>query len=507
MRIVSTPLDTRGGFPLPRPGGFPASLLEAVIPAPGVEPLLERLRAPDVLLVTTGQQPGLFTGPLYTVYKALSAAAVARRLERAWNRPVVPLFWVAGDDHDFEEARSTSVLDISGGLQTLALADRPPDAPLTPMWRLPLGPEVTGLLERLRDTLPETPFRGGTTEWLGRHYRTGATVGQAFGTALAELLAPHGIPCFDPCHRSVKSAMAPYLLDALGRAAELDGALAVRAAELEQAGRPAPVPVGQGATLVFLEGASGRDRLVLDGDGFLLRRSGERLTQAELATLAAREPERLSPNVLLRPVVESALLPTVGYVAGPGELRYLEMCPPLYQRMGVERQEPVARWSGLVVEPRVDRVLGKFGATLDDLLAPGKALEAQVVRSRVPDSLLAAGQRLRDAIAAEYDTILRAAIEVDPTLERPVSGARHHAVTELEGVEKKVQGHLKKREATELAQIARAREAVLPGAKPQERVLNVAGWLGRFGPPFLDDVAAEVDGWYRNTLAGGAPAT
>ncbi|MBS1241562.1 MAG: hypothetical protein H6R40_989, partial [Gemmatimonadetes bacterium] len=479
--------------------------LEAVVRGPGVEPLVERLRDPDVLVVTTGQQPGLFTGPLYTVYKALSAAVLARRLEAAWQRPVMPLFWLAGDDHDFEEARWTSVLDAGGAVATLSLAQRPADAPLVPMSRLRLGQEVDGLLSQLESCLPESPFRRDTMDWLRRSYLPEATVAGAFGGALAELLAPLGVACLDAAHPAVKSAMVPVLLRSLVMAEELDGLLASHAHAMEQRGAPVPVPVGQGASLVFVEGAQGRDRLVLDQGGFGLRRSGTRFTLADLERLAGQEPERLSPNVLLRPVVESAILPTVGYVAGPGELRYLAMCQPLYAGLGVPKQPPVPRWSGLVVEPRVDRVLAKFGAPLEELLQLDHALEARVVRSQVPEALLEASGRLRDAVETEYRIILGAALEVDPTLERPVTGARQHALTELDAVEKKVQGHLKKREATELAQIARAREAVLPGGKPQERVLGIPGWLARVGPSFLADVAAQADAWYASALAGDGP--
>jgi bacillithiol biosynthesis cysteine-adding enzyme BshC len=505
MRIVSTPLDSPSPALQPRPGGMAAAMLEAVVRAPGTEPLIERLGDPTVLVVTTGQQPGLFTGPLYTVYKALSAAALARRLESAWRRPVVPLFWLAADDHDFEEARSASVLDTGGTVTTLSLPERPPDAPMLPMSRLPLGPEVEGLLAQLETCLPESPFRGETIAWLRRSYVPDATVGQAFGAAMAELLAPLGIACLDASHRAVKAAMAPLLLRSLVLAEELDGLLASHAGVLERQGAPVPVPVGQGASLVFVEGPQGRDRLVIEPDGFGLRRSGTRYSVADLERIAAQEVDRLSPNVLLRPVAESAILPTVGYVAGPGELRYLAMCQPLYDRLEVPRQAPVPRWSGLVVEPRVDRVLAKFDAPLEELVQAGQALESRVVRSQMPGAMLEAGRRLRGVIEEEYQVILDAAVGVDPTLEQPVAKARQHALSEIAAIEKKVQGHLKKREATELAQIARAREAVLPGGQPQERVLTVSSWLARAGPSFLADVAGQVDAWYGSALAGDGP--
>jgi bacillithiol biosynthesis cysteine-adding enzyme BshC len=482
-------------------------LLRAVVDAPGVDLVRERLRDPAALVVTTGQQPGLFTGPLYTVYKALSAAALAQELEQRWKRPVVPLFWNAGDDHDYAEARWASWLDLNGELVTATLPERPADAPLTPLSRLALPPQVRQLLDQLEAGLPAGVERDQTVAWLRRNYAPGRTLAEAQAGALAELLAPFGIACLDSTHPGAKRAMAPFLLEALGRAAELDQALAEQASRLTAAGQAVTVPVGDGATLVFLEDGSGRDRLVLDGGAFVTRRSGARSTLAQLEAVAASEPERLSPNVLLRPVAESVLLPTVAYVAGPGELAYFGQCPPLFERLGVTAQTAVPRWSGLIVEPRVDRVLAKFGAELSELLEPGGALEARVVRSHVPGELVEAVERLRRAIDAEYDVILRGAVAIDPTLERPAGASRHNAHTGLNDLEKKLQGHLRKREATELAQIARARTAVLPAGKPQERVLTVAGWLARYGPDLLQAVKTQAGSWYAGALAARAGAS
>jgi uncharacterized protein YllA (UPF0747 family) len=151
----------------------------------------------------------------------------------------------------------------------------------------------------------------------------------------------------------------------------------------------------------------------------------------------------------------------------------------------------------------VDRVIDKFGATLEELLAPANALEARVIRSQLPGGLVEAAGRLRGAIETEYASLLTAAVGVDPTLERPVGAARQHALSELADLEKKVQGHLKKREATELAQIGRARNAVQPGGKPQERVLAAVSWIARHGPGLLEQVRDEATAWCRSALAGG----
>ncbi|MEP6745504.1 MAG: bacillithiol biosynthesis BshC, partial [Gemmatimonadota bacterium] len=353
LRIVTTPLDTAPEWPAARSGGFDPALLEAIVVAAGVESTVAKLRHPEVVVVTTGQQPALFTGPLYTVHKALSARALASLLEIRWQRPVVPLFWLAGDDHDFAEARTTSWLRADGSLATGSLLPRPAEASQLPMYRTIIGPEIEGLLDALQGDLRPFQHAAPVIDWARRHWGLGRTLGGAYAGALAELLAPLGILCFDPTHRAVKRAMARHLIKAAGLARDLDRDLAARAKELAELGQDGGVVVGDGATLVMVEGKQGRDRLIIENGGYVTRRSGEHYTLQDLQALAAEQPERLSPNVLLRPVIEAALLPTVAYVAGPGELRYWSLTPPIFARMRISPQAAFPRWSGMIVEPGV----------------------------------------------------------------------------------------------------------------------------------------------------------
>jgi bacillithiol synthase len=504
LRFVPTPLDAPLVLPEPRSGGIDPALSEAFLPSAARDAALARLRQPDAVAVTTGQQPGLFTGPLYTVHKALSTAALARVLERHWERPVVPIFWAAGDDHDFAEASQAAWLDGNGMVVTASLAARPPDAPLTPMYQEPLGAAIEETSARLIADLPPSEYREHTIDWLRRHYHSGATVGSAFAGAMAELIAPSGVVCFDSTHPAAKRAAAPHLERALERATEIDRELDRWAEELGATAKTSGVSVGDGAALVMLESKLGRDRLVSDGTGFVTRRSRERFDLVTLRAIAREEPTRLSPNVLLRPVVESALLPTVAYLGGPGELSYLTLTPPVYQVLGVSRQLPLPRWSGLLLEPRVERVLQKFGISLEDLLAPPGALEARLVRSQLPPEAVEALASIRQALQQGYQSIGRSATEIDPTLARSVQGIQQQALAGTHEVEKKLVQHLKRRQETELGQIGRARNAVRPLNKPQERVLTLAPFLARSGPDLIVNLTEEIERWYAATLEGAS---
>ena len=453
------------------------AVVAAALPGPG----RERLAQGDILAVTTGQQPGLFTGPLYTIYKALSAIALARRLEREGGVAVVPVFWVAGDDHDFAEANHTWIVDSQGDLAELRLRERPPEAPLLPLARERCGVEIEATLERLRAATPETEFKAHVLGWLGSAYRPDATLADAFAEALHALLGPHGLVVLRAHDRGAKQTAAPAVLAALS------------------------VTLPDGHTPVLVEARLGRDRLRAEGDGWVTRRSGERFTRAELERIARDTPDRLSPNVLLRPVVEAVLLPTVAYVAGPAELEYLPDAAPLYDVVGggagggggggIARQVPVPRWSGVLVEARVDKFIARHGLRLEDFNGRPGELETRLVRETLPPDTEARFAELRRSIEEQYARLVPVVERVDPTLVRPVESARNGALAATQEIEKKLLASLKRENETLLRQLARAQATLAPRGEPQERVLTLASFLIRYGPGLLDALQQEVARW------------
>jgi len=469
-RVLATPITADVPSHRPRAGvphRVSTEVLEAILPGPG----RDRLAAADVLVVTTGQQPGLFTGPLYTVNKALSAMALAARLERERKVPVVPVFWVAGDDHDFAEGNHCAFLDAAGDAQSLVLRERSADAPQLSLFREPCGEDARRVLEELRTRTPDSEFKGAVLDWLGQAYRPEQNLADAFADALNALLGPRGLAVFRAHAPSAKRAAAPWLLKALG------------------------VTLPDGLSPILVEGRLGRDRLRADGKAFVTRRSGEHFTRADLEDMAKRAPDRLSPNVLLRPAVEAALFPTVAYAAGPGELAYLPDAAPCHAALGITPQTPVPRWSGLLLESKVEKVLERHRITVDDLKPPAGALEGRIARGALPPETLEQLERLRDSVTTGYDALARAAATIDPTLERTVQSARNQALGGTQEIEKKLVASVKRTHETLTGQIAKARAALYPLGAPQERTLTIASFLLRYGPPLLDELAREVARW------------
>jgi len=447
---------------------------------------LARIFQEGAVCVTTGQQPGLLTGPLYTIYKALSAAALASVMQNVLQRPVVPVFWVAGDDHDFAEGNHLHLLTMANTVERVTLRERAQEAPQLPLYVEKLGTDIGHVLEAVARETPETEYKSEIIDWAERHYQPEADMASAFAGALAELLGRHGIVVFDPTHPAAKNVMARWHLHAIEKASEIDSALTDRARELESEGVPIPIGVGDGATTVMIESRLGRDRLVMNEDGFAARRSGECWSLDELREVARSDPQRLSANVLLRPVVEAATIPTLAYVAGPGELNYLPQTDPIYEALGVEPQARIARWGGRMVEARVAKVLDKYGIPADDLNAPEGQLEGRLVRDEMPGDAAVAIERLRSVIDTEYERLAAAASGIDSTLRKPVLSAGHNAVRSVADVEKRIVSQLKKQNDIVVQQLAKARLSLFPFGKPQERILNIVPYLIRYGSPFLD---------------------
>jgi bacillithiol biosynthesis cysteine-adding enzyme BshC len=455
---------------------------------PAARRALERVATERGVVVATGQQPGLFTGPLYTIYKAVTAARYAAELEARLGVPAVASFWVASEDHDWEEANHTYVVNTENRLVRIEIGrgDAPGDGS-PPLFRVRLGPDAEEAVAQLAEATPETEFKADVLDPLRRAYRAGAPAPRAFADALADLAAEWPLCWIDAADPELKRRSVPVLWREWERRRESAEALAAWSAELERAGYPPQVRLDPEATNLFVEGRAGRDRLLWDPNGGTgrLRRSGERWTGAALRDLLETEPERVSPNVLLRPVVEAAVLPTVAYVGGPAEVAYFAQLVPLFALHDLTPPVVVPRASARIVEGRIARVLAKVGLDPDELRAGADAVLRRRVREEMPPAVSRALADLRAGAARGLDALRAAVPEIDPSLAGAIGRADaqiEKAVRELEG---KVTAALERRNRVLRDQIEKAAVHLAPLGQPQERVLNVYPYLVRYGRDVL----------------------
>lgn len=427
---------------------------------------LSRVAAGEGVVVTTGQQPGLFGGPIYTWSKALSALALADAHERATGVPTAPVFWAATYDADWMEASATYV---AIGERVQCLRASPPVAGGHSMRDTPLG-DVSPLLATLADAAGATADPD-ILALVAEAYEATQTVGGAFVRLLRGILEPLGIAVLDAGHPAVRVAQRPLMLRALRESAAIDAALRERDAEIRGRGYDPRVHHVAGLTVVFEQA----------GDDGVRRRVP--IDRAGAATIASTE---LEPNVLLRPVAERFLLPTVAYMAGPGEIDYFAQASAVADALEVPVPPALPRWSGLIIEPHVQRILDRYGLRAEELRAP-HAVQARLARERMPRDVDDAIAAYRAALEEAHARLVAALGREDaPLLPDAVPiGARNAIGHRLDRLERRALAAAKRRAERVMRDVATAHASLFPLGKPQERVLNLVPMLARHGRPLL----------------------
>ena len=457
---------------------------------PAARTSLEEVVRQDGFFVTTGQQPGLLGGPLYSLYKALTAVRLADDLASALHRPVMPLFWVASEDHDWEEASHAHVIDESNRLHRLSLGANPGAVP-RPMGRTRLGDGVVDVLGRLEQLFPRNEYHARYMDLVRQCFNPWATMASAFADLMAEMLRDTPVGLVDAAHPALKEASRPILRAEAEDPGASEEAVAGTSVALTGLGYALQVPVISGAVNLLTDLEEGRDRLQRSGSGFVGRRSGRAVSRNRLMSLIEDAPGLVSPNVLLRPVVESFVFPTLAYVGGPGELAYFGQLSGLFRRHGVGLPVAVPRTSLLAAEGKVSRVLAKFGLEAAEL-RDADALLSRFARERVPEEAAGAVRQWRDALQSLAGQLEGASVAIDPGLAGAVKKARNAGLSALDGLEKKIVRAVRRRSETSAAQIMKASVNLWPAGKPQDRVLGPLQYMMRYGTEFTSSALREA---------------
>lgn len=445
---------------------------------PHTEKLLKRLAHPTSRVVVTGQQAGLLTGPAYSVHKGADAAGLARHLHRE-DAPVVAVYWVASQDHDAAEVASTTLLDHAEELHRLTL-DLPQGVPVGRVrWREAWTAEVEELLERFDAPLEYREAVWKRVRWAVDGGGSGLdSWSDVFARLIHGLLAPAGVLVLDPLHPALARLMAPTLARELER--PLDGPARIEAAAqgLIAAGFEPQLRRPAGATNLFLEEEDGRRRLLrFDGRHFLTE--AREYHREELLGLLAAEPSRLTPAAGLRPVVQDALLPTLAFVVGPGEIAYGAQLGGVYELHGLHQPLLWPRLSVTWLEPNVTRLLSRLGATAAEVQAdPEGVLGRALARER--GAAAASAERLA-ALDAELRALADELGALDPTLAGAAERTRSRTTARMAHLQRLALAALARQEDDRTRQLTRLRRHLLPNGVPQEREMNFLTYLLKHG--------------------------
>ncbi len=461
---------------------------------PNVASRLDRLVKGRGVFVATGQQAGLFVSPLFTLFKALTAARLAEQLQQALGIPVMPLFSTASEDHDWDEVSHTHVIDLENHLLRISAEDsiRAVGDGSPSVERIELAAGIGETFGQLEQSVPDTDFSDSVLTPLREAYGSGRGFAEAFETALGDLLREHPTLRARTAHRHVKASSAALMWDEWQKRWESEERMLNRVEELSAAGYDAQVNVTAGSTNLFLEGPLGRDRILQDGDEARLRRSGVPVGGPDLRGILQTDPERVSPGALLRPVTEATAFPVVAYVGGPGEIAYLAQSQVLFDLHGVPAPVVVPRASFQLVESKIARVLEKYELTPEELEGDSSATINRLLKDRTSPEVKESLAELRQAVASALERVEASAIEFDPGTKSALGSGKRSVFESIKNLENKLHARVKEKNQVMQQQLEKVALHLYPGGRRQERVLNPYPYLVRYGRDLLKEIYDQV---------------
>lgn len=432
-------------------------------------------------VAVTGQQVGFLGGPLFSILKAITAVRLAVEATKA-GAECVPVFWLATEDHDFEEIRKAVVQDAEGSLHNVVLeAELLPGAPMS-------GARLTDAIVPVIEEVARLLGDSEASQFVREAYEPGQTVGTAFARLFARLFAEFGVVLLDASDPELHRVAAPIYKEAAIQAESLEAALVERGKALHAAGYHEQVKVASFSTLLF--GIKGGARMPIHRENGSFILGGEKLTREELLARVDSDPAQFSANVLLRPVVQDFLLPTLAYSGGPAEVAYFAQAAVVYERLLGRVTPVVPRFSATLVDARAQRLLKKYDLSLADVLhGPEHTLELIAERS-LPSDL----QKSFDDAANVVDEALAKLMKPIQTLDPTLQGAAKRAGNKMRYQLNRLRMRAANAEVRQNEIIARhaahLSTSLFPHKQMQERVIAGVSFLARYGPGLLHTLYA-----------------
>ncbi|HQU86474.1 MAG TPA: bacillithiol biosynthesis cysteine-adding enzyme BshC [Pyrinomonadaceae bacterium] len=441
------------------------------------------LRENDTVAVVTGQQAGLFSGAIYTIYKALSAVKMAECL-RGRGHKAVPVFWIATEDHDFEEVSETFVINKNGELAKLK--NEPKRKENLPVGNIKLDNTIDETVSKLFDELSQTEFSDELRELLVNTWNENNYYGEAFAKFITKLFEKYGLIILDPLDVRLKKLSAPIIKEAIEKSDEIVDALQKRSADLEKKGFHAQVLVGEDYFPLFLIETDGtRNALKKTKVGNFKTKSHE-YSLSELAEIAANEPERFSASVVLRPIVQDYILPTVCYFGGGAEVSYFAQNAEVYRILNRPQMTVFHRQSFTIIESKHRKTLEKYEIEFKDLFAGEEEILPVIVEKYLNSETAKIFAEAEEKINIELNRLDQNLSQIEPTLAENLATRRRKILYHIGALRTKFHHAQIRQDETLKRRFDSMFTAVLPQKHLQERSVNINYFLNRYGIYFID---------------------
>ena len=437
----------------------------------------ERLRDPRTVAVVTGQQAGLYGGPLFTLLKALTAMRLAQRVSAEQGVPAIAIFWIDAEDHDWDEVKSCGVLDADMKLAEVTLPPLP-GAGEGPVARVRLNAAAVATIDQLAALLAPTEFTPQLLDDLRAAYAPGAGMAEAFGRWMESVLGRHGLVVFDASDPAAKPLAAPLFAHEIEHAGATSKLASEAGAALVAKGYHAQVTPQADQTALFHVDAV---------------RTGIAVDEARAHLDRVRtQPAAFSPNVLLRPLVQDTLFPTVCYVAGPNELAYLAQLRPVYASFGLPMPLMCQRSTATILDSNAMRFLTRNTLPLESLRAQDEAVLNQLLEAQIPAGVTSSLDEAVRTVTERMEALAQAVADLDPTLDGAARSTAGRMQDDLKKLHGKIIQAAKRKDETLRRQFHHARAQAFPGGHPQERALGFVYFLNKYGPTLVDRLNDEL---------------
>ncbi|MDA1185222.1 MAG: bacillithiol biosynthesis cysteine-adding enzyme BshC [Acidobacteria bacterium] len=456
--------------------------------SPEARAAAERLRDPSTVAMVTGQQAGLFGGPLFTLLKALTVLQLAERTAADHGVPTVAIFWIDAEDHDWHEIKSCGLLDADVGLTQVALDD-PSGAGHGPVAGVLLDDGIDSATASLASMLPATEFTPALLESVRRAYRPGVGMAQAFGTWLESLLGPRGLVVFDASDPAAKPLVSEIFAREIATIGDTSRLAVAAGVALTERGYHAQVTPQEGSAALFHLGG-GRESIRLQGDQLFIGDTAA--TREAMLERARRQPAEFSPNVLLRPVVQDTLFPTCCFVAGPNELGYLAQLRSIYAAFDVPMPLIHQRSSATLLDANAMRFLSRYAVPLESLRAQDESELNRLLGAQIPAEAEQSIEETVRAVDEHMDAVATALARIDTTLDAAARSTRGRMQDDVKKLRGKLLQAVKRKNDTVRRQFLHAQAQAFPGGHPQERGVGFVYFLNKYGDGLVDRLCEEL---------------
>ncbi len=447
---------------------------------------INRLRKKESITVTTGQQTTIFGGPGYILYKALSVIDLALKLEQETGKPVIPVFWIADEDHDLDEISS---VNIPAGKSSEKIGVDFDHIPPHASAAAELHAGIAESLEKLFSIMPETDFSGDVRQLLEKHYQPGKTYAAAFAGLMLALFEEHGLILAGSNHPAIKKTYSGIFRKAVSDADQIENVIRSQSDKLAEVYHQQAMPVS--SQLFLHDEKKGRVKLNRENEKWS-NDSGKVFTNQELQNLAEKDPSKFSPNVFLRPVLQQAMLPNLVYLGGPAEIAYHAQLKPLFEHFEVLFPVLMPRLSMSLIEPPIGRIIHDLPFQYPDYSKRIEDLESEFMEQQSDSDSRDVFRDLKSEMETLLDGKLQFLVDQDASLKGAIKSASSRIGKEVDKLEQKHQRSLKQNEKVQLQRISKIAANLFPEGNPQERFFGWIYYLNKYGPELIRSLAEET---------------